>query len=946
LYATTDEEVSCNIIGGGNHNGPITGLDMAVQRPVLATVCTEDSSVRIWNYAMRICEIKAEFGDDAPVSVALHPFGYYMAVSFADKLRFYHILVKDLKLHKEFSVRGISKLKFANGGHLLAAAQGKLVQIFSIRSLAKVTTLQSHTKEVCAMSFDAEDQTLWTTGKDGKIAQWDTSTWQQVSSRFEQKLDPLAVGAVAPGQATCSVLRNGRNILQSYMEGDLEQEIEIHGQSNLGVVSHFPGSASLFAGTDKGGFRVYTALQGEKDKDKALKYFELGLHAGGACSHFCISADGRTVVTAGEDGALFVLGATGLSSADEAQQTAAAGGEEKTETEEALASRAEIQRLESTFQALTAEHKVLNERISAEASKLEEECSAKVAEARQKDQAEIQELLRRIDALEKASEAKERESQRIMSTMDTSHGEAADQLGNLYERKISHESDRLLALHMEQVRLDEEMTVEEDIHKERLAQSGDTAKQELEYMLAEKELALKKHQDHLAFVQHRFEVLLDKSADSHDSEVTQLRQQGREQLEEQKKVEVRLRREQETLRRGLEMQEKDREQVEDKQQEATVMVKSLKEQAEELKRTLHSLQGERADRELTLADKEHRIASYKTKEKTLKKFKLVLDQRLAEVTESLHPKDHLIKQLNQDLAELEGEFEKQLVDQRNLEGQIEQQKTAAAVLSTEGSGLLERIEEKDAMIFRFTNDVNNLVTNQKDLKMWPKEIRRLYHTHVCNDRHSEERLPLEEMQQQMRVVERRVTTLAAKGMQSRATCKLDIQRKANENAALVHELNELRVQKKSVQSQVRSLTNKLKELEPGASGLSPTRKQQTIEDQSPQQPSQSPSVQSLADNASTQSPLPLPPRPPSAASVREPTGSMPGPRQRSSSREQLLQDGRASRTKVPPLAGGKGTAYPAEVWTRTGGGSGGQQVRDLKTSNENLRGQLDLLMKS
>jgi len=286
----------------------------------------------------------------------------------------------------------------------------------------------------------------------------------------------------------------------------------------LGVVSHFPGSASLFAGTDKGGFRVYTALQGEKDKDKALKYFELGLHAGGACSHFCISADGRTVVTAGEDGALFVLGATGLSSADEAQQTAAAGGEEKTETEEALASRAEIQRLESTFQALTAEHKVLKERIVAEASKLEEECSAKVAEARQKDQAEIQELLRRIDALEKASEAKERESQRIMTTMETSHAEAADQLGNLYERKISHESDRLLALHMEQVRLEEDMKVEEDIHKERLAQSGDTAKQELEYMLAEKELELKKHQDHLAFVQHRFEVLLDKSADAHDAE--------------------------------------------------------------------------------------------------------------------------------------------------------------------------------------------------------------------------------------------------------------------------------------------------------------------------------------------------------------------------------------------------------------------------------------------
>mmetsp|Transcript_74009 Transcript_74009/g.130742 ORF Transcript_74009/g.130742 Transcript_74009/m.130742 type:complete len:1319 (-) Transcript_74009:59-4015(-) len=961
LYATNDEEVSCNIIGGGNHNGPITGLDMAVQRPVLATVCTKDSSVRVWNYAMRLCEIKSEFGDDAPLSVALHPFGYYMAVSFADKLRFYHILVKDLKLHKEFSVRGLKQIKFANGGHLLAAAQGKLVQIFSTRSLAKVTTLQSHTKEICDMSFDAEDQTLWTTGKDGKIVQWDTSTWQSVTSRFEQNLDPLALHGIAPGQATSSVLRNGKNLLQSWKEGDLEQEIEIHGQAKLGVVSHFPGSASLFAGTDKGGFRVYASLQGEKDKDKALKYFELGLHAAGACSHFCISADGRTVVTAGEDGAVFVLGATGLSSTDEAQPVAA-GGEEKTETEEALASRAEIQRLESTFQALTAEHKVLSERIVAEASKLEEECSARVAEARQKDQAEIQELLRRIDALEKASDAKERESQRIMMTMESSHAEAADQLGNLYERKISHESDRLLALQMSKVRAEEEMHVEEDINKERLAQSVEAAEQALEYMIAQKELELKKQQDHLAFVQQRFEVLLDKSADSHDAEVTLLRQRGRESLEEQKKVEVRLRREQETLRRGLEMQEKDREHVEDKQQEVAMMVKSLKEQAEELKRTLHSLQGERADRELTLADKEQRIASYKMKEKTLKKFKLVLDQRLAEVTESLQPKDHLIKQLNQDLAELEGEFERQLADQRALEGQLEGKKQAAAALTTEGNDLRERIAEKDGMIFRFTNDVHNLVTKQKDLKMWPKEIRRLYHTHVCNDQHSQERLPLEEMQRQMRVVERRVTTLAAKGMQSRATCKLDIQRKANENATLVHELNELRVQRKSLQSQVRSLTQKLKQLEGGGNSGStpalggPSRKQ-AIEDGgitagnsvSPAAMSPSPSAQSLDNTSSVNSPMPMPPRPPSAtsATVREPTGSMPGPRQRSSSREQLLEGSRAnSRTKVPPLSGpGKG-AYPAEVLMRTGGVSGGQEVKDLQASNTNLRGQLDSLMKS
>ena len=55
-----------------------------------------------------------------------------------------------------------------------------------------------------------------------------------------------------------------------------------------------------------------------------------------------------------------------------------------------------------------------------------------------------------------------------------------------------------------------------------------------------------------------------------------LKHSGWEALEEQKQVEEDLRREQETLLRGLEMQEKDREVVEEKQQEAASTLKGLR----------------------------------------------------------------------------------------------------------------------------------------------------------------------------------------------------------------------------------------------------------------------------------------------------------------------------------------------------------------------------------
>merc|ERR1719161_1987209 len=110
------------------------------------------------------------------------------------------------------------------------------------------------------------------------------------------------------------------------------------------------------------------------------------------------------------------------------------------------------------------------------------------------------------------------------------------------------------------------------------------------------------------------------------------------------------------------------------------------------------------------------------------------------------------------------------------------------------------------MISAYTNDLHNLLTGDMDQRLWPTEIRRIYHAHACGETNAkEERLPAEEMMRQMRQVERRVSSLAYKRTQTKAVCKADMQRKAHENATLVYELNELRVMKRSLQRQVKEL---------------------------------------------------------------------------------------------------------------------------------------------
>ena len=93
-------------LAGGFHSGPITTLDVAVQRPIFVTCSREDSSIRIWNYYSNSCEIANIHSvvDDLPSSkavkpllnVSIHPTGYYLVASLIDKIRVYQILHNEI----------------------------------------------------------------------------------------------------------------------------------------------------------------------------------------------------------------------------------------------------------------------------------------------------------------------------------------------------------------------------------------------------------------------------------------------------------------------------------------------------------------------------------------------------------------------------------------------------------------------------------------------------------------------------------------------------------------------------------------------------------------------------------------------------------------------------------------------------------------------------------
>ncbi len=195
-------EINFNIICDGFHNGPITCMDVALQRPIIVTTSQKDKSIRLWNYLTGHCEyckIILEEKNNLDeyelniLSVAIHPNGYYIAISDTEMIRFFHICYKQLRFYgndqigNEPTKGNCTMLKFSNGGHLLAAIQEKRLYLIRSYSRETVKTINTpHSSNIVSIFFHFNDNYVYTVGSEGFIIQYNLFDFNyiKISTKF------------------------------------------------------------------------------------------------------------------------------------------------------------------------------------------------------------------------------------------------------------------------------------------------------------------------------------------------------------------------------------------------------------------------------------------------------------------------------------------------------------------------------------------------------------------------------------------------------------------------------------------------------------------------------------------------------------------------------------------------------------------------------------------
>eukprot|EP00928_Gymnodinium_smaydae_P038578 TRINITY_DN26587_c0_g2_i3.p1 TRINITY_DN26587_c0_g2~~TRINITY_DN26587_c0_g2_i3.p1 ORF type:complete len:1029 (+),score=221.22 TRINITY_DN26587_c0_g2_i3:1007-4093(+) len=832
---SADSQKQCTILCGGFHSAAVSDVSIATHRPLIVSLSRSDCTLRIWNYIASRCELVHELTNEEPTGVALHPLGFLVAVTFADKLRLFQILASELLLYKEMQMRGARVPCFSNGGHMLAVIAGKQVTVFNTYTFAKVAMLRGHSSQVASMSFDSDDGVLATVGEDGSIAEWSTRTWTKRNDAPGQSAEAFAVAAGGRGRAWCSVVEGPRNYLRSYKDcGRLEQEdFEVPDGSRSAAVCLYTGPPgpkdprgatvasfpALFIGAASGSVWVC------RDPTKKISFEEYAMHVG-ACSRLCLSGDGCTVVSAGEDGAIFVFDVVpGSAPAGKApasgtknaivEKSSSAVENRQAGGEILMINRGELLAGLEEFSKQSEKNAALHAQLAEEAEKIHAKCRDDIEQAHQTDREEIRKLRLRYGSLQQTATTKERENIRAMKAMEASHLHATDQLEQSYDRRIRAEADRHVKLSSEMSKLDfTYQSTSEEIERQRELQHQ-RQHLELTKRLEEKDVEIAKLKDLVAFTQHRFDTMLDQEGMEHDLAIAELHRECQAELEQQKVLEYKLKKEQDTIIRSLENLEKERQlslkERDDMQIQKTVITK----QNEELTQQMTTLKDERREREKVLREKELEIGTFKGKVNTLSKFKHVLDFRLREVQLSLQPKDRMISKLNEQLRELEKDFENLLGEQRVTEAALAAKSEDVSRLVSDNARLQESITKRERQIGVFTEDLNKLVDEEQDVRFWPRGLVKIYKKHVPQDKSSEhdDDLATQEIQRQIGALEGKVTTLSSVDKRTEALCRANIRQKTQENSLLIQEVNELRVEQKNLQREAKDLELRVKQAE-------------------------------------------------------------------------------------------------------------------------------------
>lgn len=810
LTASTDKSqlysasLSSNDLGKGDegqfdpltysfHSKEVTGLDVCIRKPLIAT-CSLDCSIRVWNFETSALEIYKVYQEEA-YSVAIHPSGLYILVGFSDKLRLMNLLIDDIRIFKEFTIRGCKECAFSHGGHLFAAVHGTVIQVYSATTFENIKNLKGHNGKVRSIRWSADDSKLVSSGVDGAVYEWSTSTGKRVNENVLKSCAYTSVTVAPTGKHTYAV--GSDKTIKEMTDSTILRTVETTTVMSEIVMSH--SGRMLFCGSVSGALRSIKFPLSE-----AGDYTE---HCGHSrnITKMRVTFDDQFLVTVSEDACVLIWKII------DKEGRGIKHDKETSYAEEILITKSDLEEKNQLMSELKTRVEELKMENEYQLRLKDMNYNEKIKELTEKFIQEMENLKTKNQVLktEKDKEIAKHEEE-IAEVIDR-HSKDMQDSESTSNQKLMLEYEKYQELQVKSQRMQED-------YERQLQESDEAKEQALEELTEyyetklEEKTTLYEQANHEMRQQHKeYDETKRQIEEDADREILDMKNKYERRLRDEIETNMRLKGESGIMRKKFNSLNKE---IDSKNDEIKVMAGDklkLENVIKSLDKDIHGLKKEIQERDETIQDKEKRIYDLKKKNQELEKFKFVLDYKIKELKKQIEPRENDIKLMKEQIQEMESELERFHKQNTTLELNISELKQKLRSTEKEYQRERQRVRESIGLIKRLKTDIHNCVGLIQDPKQLKQSIRALFKQHV-GDGFSEAVAGMDqnvemEYARQREHLERSLASLRKKLAKDTEIHRADNVRVMQENVSLIKEINDLRKELKLTRMELSDITS-------------------------------------------------------------------------------------------------------------------------------------------
>nr|XP_012150129.1 PREDICTED: cilia- and flagella-associated protein 57 [Megachile rotundata] len=773
------EPQELNIMGQPLHQGPISNLSVCAWKSIFMTCGELDNSVRLWDFESGNLTLLKQYAEDI-CGIALHPTGLFCLIGFSDKLRFMSILIDDLLLMEEFPIRCCKTASFSYGGHLFAAVNGNIVQVYSSIDYVNCFVLKGHINRVKTLLWSRSDTKLLTLGAEGVIYQWDMSTGRRSAEIILRglKLHDIAFSV----DELVSYCITDDNLIREIKDSAVVRQYNLPDANMYSMVLGKEDQVLFLVCPNGIILSVKCPLQ------EPIHYTSFHIHSADI-TKIALSYNEQYLISTAADGSLCIWRLF----YPEGKGTI---GKELPYTNEVLISKGDLEEKIQMIEILNVRMRELETEHAYKMRQIEVLHNDKVRDIHQGYCEAIEELRDNISRQQENHKIELNAINVEIVKMKEKHEETMKQVEMNYDAKLITEYDKYLALEnsMNAMRKDYEKRLEE-VEKHGIDELQ-AATVKYEALLYEKKLQLEQIQDEMTHQEQVHEQMTTQIEDDADQEILELRTNYESKLQEEKELNIRLKGEAGMIRNKFVASQKEIEELKRQVQRVQSQYKYFQTTIQELEKDKEDLRKEIIERDITVQDRENQIYELKRSNQELEKFKFVLNYKITELKNQIEPREQEIKELKEKIRDMETELVNLHKTNVSLELQLHELREKLGAARRELQYEMHRNKRCQQFVKKIRVDlldVSGLVQEPQALKA---AVTKLYHKYSSSDEFLRSRKADLDAQcefiKQRDHLERTIASLKKQVYQDTSGSSKDVDRTIEENITLIAELNALR----------------------------------------------------------------------------------------------------------------------------------------------------------